>query len=182
MKKQIYKKENKKNTKNKVETFELNQPTEQEVMEIWSRLKKDGIFNEKILVKESPGKGLGVFARTKIKQGEVVEYCHLMALSWKAKYVSDPSIKQYAYWGNCPCEDCNRHGNTGMILFGSGSIYNSAESEDEKNVQSFLYPKTKAGVFFAIKDVEENEELLTWFGQDYYNSWCKTSRENTKST
>ena len=43
----------------------------------------------------------------------------------------------------------------------------------ENNIKYKVFVQNKLVVFIAIKDIEEGQELLTWWGQSYYNSWCK---------
>jgi len=148
-------------------------PEATEVQKNWTKIRGQGFNNEHLIVRESPGKGLGVFANKKIIKNEVIEYCHALIMSWKRKYINDPLILKYAYWNNCKCKDCQIHGNTGMILFGNGSIYNSAESQEAKNASFKLYPNLDLAVFTAEKDIEADEEILVWWGQNYFNSWCK---------
>ena len=148
-------------------------PEATEVQKNWTKIRGQGFNNEHLIVRESPGKGLGVFANKKIIKNEVIEYCHALTMSWKRKYINDPLILKYAYWNNCKCKDCQIHGNTGMILFGNGSIYNSAESQEAKNASFKLYPNLDLAVFTAEKDIEADEEILVWWGQNYFNSWCK---------
>jgi SET domain-containing protein len=144
-----------------------------EVQKKWAKIRGEGFNNEHLIARESPGKGLGVFANKKIKKNEVIEYCHSLTMSWKRKYVNDPSILKYAYWAGCECKDCQTHGNSGMILFGNGSIYNSAESDSLKNASYKLYPNLNLVVFTAEKDIEVDDEILVWWGQGYFDSWCK---------
>lgn len=145
-----------------------------EIKKEWTRLRGLGFNNDHLSVRESPGKGLGVFANKKIKQGEAIEYCHAIVLDWKRKYVHDQSIIKYAYWHNCACNDCQIHGNSGMILLGNGSIYNSAESDASQNAIFDLYPSLHLAIFKSLKDIQKDEEILVWWGQSYYNSWCKS--------
>ena len=146
----------------------------------WEQVKKDGIFNEKIVARESAGKGLGVFALSEIKNGETIELCHMILMNWKKKYVYDTSLMQYCYWDGCKCNDCKVHGNLGMILLGNGSIYNSADSDESRNANFYLYPSLKVAAFVAKRDITKGEEILTWWGEAYYNSWCKPKNENIK--
>ena len=151
----------------------LNLQNKEEVEEAWSRIKKQGFNNTNLIVKESEGKGLGVFAKEKIKKGEIVEFCHVIVSEWKRKYIHDKSILKYSYWNNCACDDCKRHGGNSMILLGNGSIYNSAESSDLKNVSFSLFASLNLAIFIADKDIQSDEEILTWWGQSYFDSWCK---------
>ena len=159
---------------NKESNKEINEDLDiKEVQKNWTKIRGEGFSNEYLTVRESLGKGLGVFANKKIKKNEIIEYCHALTMSWKRKYINDSSIIKYAYWNSCQCKDCQAHGNTGMILFGNGSIYNSAESYEAKNASFKLYPNLDLAVFTAEKDIEADEEILVWWGQNYFNSWCK---------
>lgn len=148
-----------------------------QVEKIWKQVTLEGFTNSNLLVKESPGKGLGVFAKKEIKKDQIVEFCHAIVLSWKGRYVKDPSITKYAYWSPCACDDCRVHGLTGLILLGNGSVYNSASSDEEKNCSFFIYPKTALAIFVANKNISQGEEILTWWGQGYYDQWCKNEKK-----
>ena len=143
------------------------------IQENWIKVRAEGFTNDHLRVRESFGKGLGVFANKKIIKNEVIEYCHALTMSWKRKYIHDSSIIKFAYWNNCQCKDCQTHGNTGMILFGNGSVYNSADSDETKNASFKIYPNLDLVIFTAEKDIDEGEEILVWWGQNYFNSWCK---------
>jgi hypothetical protein len=160
------------NQKNFLQLDDKNQ-----VEEAWNFVKENGILNNTLIVKNSKDKGLGVFTTKKIEKGEIIEFCHAIVLNWKRKYVHDQGIIKYAYWSSCKCDDCVKHGNTGMILLGNGSIYNSSESQDSKNAEFRLYPSLNLGIFTAEKDIPEGEEILTWWGENYYNSWCNLNEQ-----
>lgn len=152
----------------------------EQIKKIWEEVKKEGYTNKHLRVKDADFKGLGVFAKDGIKEGQIIEFCHAIVLDWKKKYVNDRSIIQYAYWSPCNCSDCQRHGNTGMLLLGNGSIYNSAPTEKEKNADFFLYPNLSLAIFVASKPIKAGKEIVTWWGQGYYNSWCKKQENETE--
>jgi SET domain-containing protein len=158
----------------------LDFQNQEQIEKIWKEVKKDGYTNKHLLVKDAEFKGLGVFAKNGIKQGQIIEFCHSIVLSWKRRYVNDPSIIKYAYWSPCNCSDCQTHGNSGMLLLGNGSIYNSAPTAEERNADFFVYPKLGLGIFVALKPIKAGEEILTWWGQSYYDSWCK--KQESKKT
>lgn len=151
----------------------LNMQDEDQIKKAWENIKKHGYNNSSLMVKQSELKGLGVFTKKNISKGEIIELTHAIVLDWKKKYTGDFSILKYAYWKPCNCNECRFHGETGMILLGNGSIYNSAEKKGEENAGFFLYPKISLGIFVAVKDIEADQEILTWWGQQYYDSWCK---------
>ena len=144
-----------------------------EIKKEWTKVRGIGFNNDHLILRESPGKGLGVFANKKIKNGEIIEYCHALTLNWKRKYTNDPAIIKYSYWHSCQCKECQTHGNTGMVLFGNGSIYNSANSPELQNANFDLYPSLSLAIFKAVRDIQKDEEILVWWGQAYFDSWCK---------
>jgi hypothetical protein len=156
----------------------LNFQDHEQIKKIWEEVKKDSYTNKHLIVKDADFKGLGVFAKNGIKEGQIIEFCHSIVLSWKRRYTNDPSIIKYAYWAPCSCSDCQTHGNTGMLLLGNGSIYNSASIAEERNADFFVYPKLSLAIFVATKPIKAGQEILTWWGQGYYDSWCK--KQETK--
>lgn len=166
------------NSKNKNHSLPFEEPNQNEVHKNWIQTCGLGFSNENLYIRSVGTKGLGVFGKRDILAGEVVEMCHAILLEWKKKYCHDPSIKEYAYWVNCNCENCKRHGASGMILLGNGSVYNSASQKEEANVDSFLYPKLKMGMFIARSNIKAHEEILIWREQHYYDRWCKSKNEN----
>jgi hypothetical protein len=65
----------------------------------------------------------------------------------------------------------------GMMPLGFGPIYNSADKEFLKNTQYFLFPEDMLIVFVAQKNISANEEILVWWGEDYYNNWCEKNHQ-----
>jgi hypothetical protein len=151
-----------------------------ELKTLWEKFKKEGFPETPVTVKPAEHKGFGVFAKRDIKSGEWVELCHSVRLGWKRRYVGDPGILQYAYWdNNCECEDCKNHGAIGLIPLGAGSIYNSAENETEANIVHTAIGSQRLVAFLAIKDVIAGTELLTWWGDNYFNRWCLPNKQQS---
>lgn len=151
-------------------------PNPQEIYDdsIKYKSSKDKGFNfPNLVVKDAGYKGLGVFAAQDIKENDIVEFCHSLLLDYPFKYTTDKSIIRYAYSLNCSCDDCKKHGQKLMIPFGYGAIYNSADKEEEKNCNFYILSKDKVIVYKAIRDIKAGEEILLWFGEKYYNAWCK---------
>jgi hypothetical protein len=155
-----------------METNSNKSEEELKVEKKWENMKLNG-YKSHLIVKNSPGKGLGVFANRNFEIGEDIEYCHSAPLAFKQRYTHDPGILKYAYWTTtCKCEDCKRHGPNGFMLFGNGSIYNSADSAESANAIFFIYPKNSLVVFKSTKKIKKDEEILVWWGQKYYDGWC----------
>lgn len=138
-------------------------PTFLDVRYAWQEAKKNGYSNSHLYIKNVQNKGLGVFSNNNIKKGEVVEYCHSILIETPKPWMRDRTITKYCYWSN----------DLGIMPLGFGPIYNCAEREHLKNTGFFLFPEDALVVFVAQKDIAKNEEILVWWGEGYYNSWCK---------
>jgi hypothetical protein len=137
-------------------------PTFIDVKYAWQEAKKNGYSNSHLYIKNVKNKGLGVFSNKDIKKGEVIEYCHSFLIETPLPWMKDKGIKQYSYWS----------GDHGIVPLGFGPIYNSAERDFLKNTGHFIFPEEKLIVFVAQKDIPAHEEILVWWGEDYYSAWC----------
>lgn len=126
-------------------------------------------------VKESPGKGLGVFTLADIEEKSVIEFCHSIVLAWRGRYQRDEEIKRYTYWAGCECAECKTHGAQAVLPLGYGCIYNCAESQGAANAGFVVIPRERLVVFMSIKPIKAGEEILTWWGQGYYDTWCRAN-------
>jgi hypothetical protein len=145
-------------------------PTFIDVRHNWQEIKKTkyGYSNSNLYIKNVPKKGLGVFSKTDIKKGDVIEYCHSIFIETPRPWMRDRGITKYCYWS----------GDTGLMPLGFGPIYNSAERDFLKNAHYFLFPDDSLIVFVAQRDIPAGEEVLVWWGEDYYKSWCIPNKEN----
>ena len=115
----------------------------------------------KVEVKDSPGKGLGVFATNYILAGEVIEECHLVTLPIPN---GEPSDMLIDYRFNWPQDSETQEQ---VIPFGNGCIYNHS---DNNNAIWRDHPRYKAFQFVAVKDIYPGEEICTYYGgDDYWN-------------
>lgn len=147
-------------------------PSLVEVRGEWERLQRVGYEPKGLIVKKAGKKGLGVFATRAFYPGEVIEYCHCIALSTPSRYMADGGIKQYAYWDRSGT-DFERHGGAGLVVLGHGSIYNSADAEEEANCKNYVSAESRLVAFVCSVAIKPGAEILTWWGQAYYDAWCK---------
>lgn len=154
-----------------------------DIKEAWDKLKTGGYFTPHLKVKEAGAKGLGVFAQQDIPEGASIEFCHSIVMEHRNKYQHDPEFRRYSYWASCDCEECKRHGSQAVLPLGNGCIYNCADSEEGANCHYRVLANQRLVVFFAVKPIKAGEEILTWWGQGYYDRWCKkaSSSPDTKS-
>jgi SET domain-containing protein len=116
----------------------------------------------KIEIKVSPGKGMGVFAVEPIKEGEVIEECHLVKLPTK-KWETSSLLIDYRF-----CYPMGENWEEYVLALGYGSIYNHS---DTNNAMWRNHPTYKAFQFYALRDIEPGEEICVNYGPEYY--WDK---------
>ena len=141
--------------------------------EVWREMVANGYLNPNLGVKRAGLKGLGVFALRDIEEGQDIEFCHAIVMSHRMKYVSDPQLKRYTYWAHCNCQECKNHGSQAVLPLGYGCIYNSADSQGEANAEFRVNASMGFVLFRAKKNIKEGDEILTWWGQGYYDTYCK---------
>lgn len=89
----------------------------------------------------------GVFAGRRFKEGEVVERCPVIP-------ITEDDFKRLEGTA-LDCYPFSFHGNGTCIVLGYGSLYNHSYSP---NV--YWYDDALEKVFYALRDIEEGEELL----------------------
>ena len=153
------------------------------ILNNWYKLKLSGLSNDSLEIKFIPNKGMGVFAKKDFKQNDVIEYCYSIVYDWRSKYQRDSTISRYAFNASsgCNCQNCRQHGHIQMQPLGYGSIYNSADKAEDRNAQYYIYLKERLIAFEAVKDINKGEEILTWFGQGYYDSWITNLGDKNKA-
>ena len=119
----------------------------------------------KIEIKESPGKGLGVFAIDFISKNEIIEECHLLTLPF-LNGRGQPVLLDYRF--NWPKKDPIEY----VLPLGYGGCYNH---NDNSNANWKEHPKYKAFQFYAIKDIQQGEEILVYYGDKNY--WGNQTKE-----
>lgn len=117
----------------------------------------------KIEIKTSPGKGMGVFAVEPIKEGEVIEECHLIKLPTK-KWETSSLLVDYRF-----CYPMGENWEDYVLPLGYGCIYNH---NDNNNAMWRNHPIYRAFQFYALRDIEPGEEICTNYGPGYY--WDET--------
>jgi uncharacterized protein len=113
-------------------------------------------MHKKIFIKNVSIKDRGMFAKVRIKKGEVIEVCPVILLPLKDRSAVDKTFlfNYYFYWGPK---------NQPAIALGYGSLYNhsyepNAEYEEESN--------SKHLVFTALRDINPDEEITINYNGD----------------
>jgi SET domain-containing protein len=126
-------------------------------------------LSTKVEVKTSPGKGMGVFATSKILAGEIIEECHLIFLKMD---LTNPSsfLEDYRFLYPQKPKPTLR-GALGLpaqiqyedavIPTGYGCIYNH---DANHNAYWRDHPTHKTFQFIAKRDINIGEEICTYYG------------------
>jgi len=126
----------------------------------------------KIYLKESPGKGMGVYAAVDIKAGELIEKCYLI----KVDTPNDHLGNLYDYVFNYPHKGDFQH----LVLpLGAGCIYNHDDNHnaywtDSKEEMHFDY--------IAIRDIQKDQEICTHYGDLYWKQMAERKPNLKKIT
>lgn len=105
-------------------------------------------FNYKITVKDSKGKGRGVFVVEDIKKGEVIEVAPIIILQFEDFVDTRWNLLfEYYFWLD----------NEVVLALGYGSIYNhSADANAEYKIDI----KNKSITFKALEDIKKGKEIF----------------------
>ena len=118
---------------------------------------------KKIYLKESPGKGMGVFAGEDIKKDELIEKCYLIRSDMERTDVMYDYAFKYPHTGDF------KH----LVLpTGFGMIYNH---DDNSNAIWFDAKEAMHFDWFAKKDIKKEKEIFTDYGAGY---WVEMNERN----
>jgi SET domain-containing protein len=109
----------------------------------------------KIKIGNSPIHGLGVFSTTKITKGEIIERCPFLLFP-QSNLEKIPVFSNYAF-----CYPRSENWDEHALVFGYGSYYNHSETP---NVDWYTNNEERTFVYFALRDINEEEELLINYG------------------
>ena len=112
----------------------------------------------KIYLKESDGKGMGVYAAVDIKQGELIEKCYLITVDTLPEHLGI----LYDYVFNMPQEGKFK---SLVLPTGAGCVYNHDDNHnaywvDSKEPMHFDY--------IAKRDIKKDDEICTHYGVNYW--------------
>lgn len=107
--------------------------------------------SEMIEVRETLGKGRGVFARTFIPEGTVIERVPVLIVTWDD--IADSELSDYAFV----------HSKKKVaIALGYGSLYNHSYQPNAR----YDDIGRKAKVFSAIRDIQPGDEITVNYNGD----------------
>ena len=112
--------------------------------------------------------GRGVFALTSIQKGELIEQCPVLEISEDdTAHVTEESLVTYMYYFD----------KKSVVALGFGSIYNHTDTPNARYKENLA---EKIIEFWAIQDIQKNEEITVSYAQDNKNDttplWFAVSR------
>ena len=114
-------------------------------------------------VSHSPYGGFGVFTDVPIKEGNIVEQCYVLIFEDK-KIGELPSLLQKYVYNWCDT-------NYVCTPLGFGMIYNHSNTPNTSIKCEYAIvegEKKPILTFTAIRDIEPGEEVLSYYGEDYF--------------
>ncbi|WP_292391722.1 SET domain-containing protein [Methanosarcina sp. UBA5] len=110
-----------------------------------------------ISVKDSLGKGRGVFAQRNFRKGEVIEICPVIVLP--AEEIDSLELTQlYNYYFAWSSDSKDA-----AIALGYGSLYNHSYNPNARYYKDFKNGLLK---YICIRDIQENEEITINYNCD----------------
>lgn len=104
----------------------------------------------KIVLKESPVHGFGVFATQLIEKGEIIEVCPFIVFP-HTRFEKIPVFQDYSFcWPRG--EEWTHH----AIVMGFGSYYNHSDTPNAS-----WDTDEKSFIFYALKQIQPSEEIFT---------------------
>jgi SET domain-containing protein len=126
---------------------------------------------KKVYISKSPIHGIGVFASELIFEDEIIETTPIFDLVNEINQNINTLIDYRFNWpqGDNPT--------TVVLPWGYGCIYNHSD-DPNANWRSNL----DLGIFefFAIKTIQPNEEICTWYGDQNYWNYVNNKKINTE--
>ena len=112
------------------------------------------MFNDKVVVKNSPLGGYGVFAKKSFTKGELIEECLCI-------------VRHNDDWGNALEDYLFSRGSMSAMALGFGAIFNHSK---EPNARHELTAGLKRMRIIAKKPINQGEEITISYGDDYWSS------------
>ena len=118
--------------------------------------------SNKTYVSKSTIHGLGVFSSKFIKKGELIEECPLIRLDvTPQEYINNNILFDYTF--NWPPE--TNQWTEQVICLGFGSLYNHSTNPSARWKANYI---NKTLEFFSIKDIQSDEEIFVFYGDEFY--------------
>ncbi len=125
-------------------------------------------INGRIIVKNSPGRGRGVFALEDIAIGTLIESCPMLVFGPKHwPNVQEGPIAPYVFAWN----------RGSALALGVTSLLNHSE---HPNTEVVLKYELGASELWATRDIKRGEEIIIHYGPNYKAEWMTKSKKSER--
>jgi uncharacterized protein len=114
--------------------------------------------NNKVAFGDTADRGLGVFAATSIRDGELIEICPYIKVGKKA--LSITNLQDYIFTVDPDTDEY-------ACVLGYGGLYNHS---DDPNADWHVTPETNEIRIVAVGDIADGEEITVSYGDKYWES------------
>jgi SET domain-containing protein len=118
------------------------------------------LIQNNVVVKKSKTHGYGVFARKKIKKGDIIEQCYILI----SRRGGDKALEDYYF---------DAKGKY-AIFTGFGIIYNHA---DEPNADYTINITKRIATIKAKKNIKKDAEIFVTYGDKWFSSRGLTAKK-----
>lgn len=128
---------------------------------------------EKVYIAPSQIHGFGVFAKSRIQKDEIIEECPVIVMDFSKNDTSFHILEDYRFdW------PCGFDYKTDQVMpAGYGAIYNHS---DNNNATWKSSVSRNTFFFYAISDIEKDEEIFTHYGSGYWGTGNRLKPEDLK--
>lgn len=112
----------------------------------------------KIYIQRSKITGKGVFAKTDIVAGDIIERFPLMPTQFRTRYQGDPSILMHSFIKQCSCAECSKHGYVIYLGFGYSCLYDFKPQHKVNATYKINYDNFYGDVV-ATQNISKNSEI-----------------------
>ena len=127
--------------------------------------------SNRVEARKSPIHGWGIFAKTKISKGDILEQSHGLFLSRKSYEGSG----EKALYCNCFAFPRDTAHAEVMIPFGLACVYNTT-SPEKCNADWYFNESERIIIIYTTKDIEKDEEIFI----NYYEEMMNWEKKNLK--
>jgi hypothetical protein len=136
----------------------------------------------KIYIKRSKTTGKGVFAKTDIVEGDIIERFPLMPTQFRTRYQGDPSILMNSFIKQCSCSECSKHGYVIYMGFGYSCLYDFKPHFKVNATYKINYDEFFGDVI-ATTNISKDSEIAIDIAESHYytQAIAKATQESNEN-
>jgi hypothetical protein len=138
--------------------------------------------NSKVYIQRSKMTGKGVFAKTDIVAGDIIERFPLMPTQFRTRYQGDPSILMNSFIKQCNCAECTKHGYVIYLGFGYSCLYDFKAQHKINATYKINYDEFFGDVIATENITKDSEISINVTESHYYTqAIAKAKQDNNEN-